>query len=217
MSCFITCLPVRKERPPVSGTTALGYRHVQLCLDLYISAGDTNSHPHTCAASLQKYSEKSTEKAAQVNLYTKALTGKRAHRTHTQKAVIANHCHYHYPKKLKTAFCNNDSKTNNDSSVQKLAIKEALRGTEGLTDVREALERDICILNRLGVQMCLCIWTSLHKAKPVSRNSVKPSNPDSPCPKWVMGRKIMWERYTEASKAERIVPTTFKVPGYGFQ
>lgn len=130
---------------------------VQLCLDLYISAGDTNSHPHTCAASLQKYSEKSTEKAAQVNLYTKALTGKRAHRTHTQKAVIANPCHYHYPKKPKTAFCNNDSKTNNDSSVQKLAIKEALRGTEGLTDVREAPERDICILNRLGYR-CACAF-----------------------------------------------------------
>lgn len=76
---------------------------------------------------------------------------------HTQKAIIANHCHYHYPKKLKTAFCNNDSKTNNDSSVQKLAIKEGLRGTECLTDVREALERDICIFNRLGYR-CACAF-----------------------------------------------------------
>lgn len=101
VSCFITHHLSDRKGLQSRATTALGYRHVQPCLDLYVSAGDTNSHPHTCAASLHKYSGESAEKAAQVNLYTSP------HRQvieHTPKAIIANHCHYHYPKKHSKLF-----------------------------------------------------------------------------------------------------------------
>lgn len=69
-------------------TTALGCRLEQLGLDLYVSARDTKSHPHPCAASLQKYSGEPAEKAAQVNLYTSPHRQARSSNTHTHTQLL---------------------------------------------------------------------------------------------------------------------------------